>query len=221
MGVFGRLNAPSLLWIAAPLVFLGLADAGCAAREKRCAELLKNGKNNDLSAISPSEPASKLLGRFIGGLCSVSVWPFYLFLWGVVIGGAFELPRYAGVATNGVTNITPLANVPSQPILPPGYYNKVTEYPPGVAPRYPNGAIFTGPVPPLSAGQWTPSPAFPKSGTPPGIGFKPPERPPFSPAPGLPGANSAGSRSSTAITPPVQLPAVTPAAPPTPTSPKP
>jgi len=89
-GAVSGLGKASLFWIAAPLLLLGLADAGYAAEQQRSVELSKKAKGYE-AAFSP-EAAGTFIWRFCSAVLSLSVWPFYLSLVGVVVAGAFYMP---------------------------------------------------------------------------------------------------------------------------------
>jgi ABC-type transport system involved in cytochrome c biogenesis permease component len=82
-GAFGRLDTPSLLWVSAPIVVLGLAEAGYAAMERTYLEQAKRGTTDDLPDGQQLPPTSVGLGGFLSALGTFSVWPFYLLLWGI------------------------------------------------------------------------------------------------------------------------------------------
>jgi hypothetical protein len=140
-GALSRASTPNLLWMAAPLVLLGFAEAGYAAREAYGEQLLKNGKINEQLVVLPEESALATLRRAADALCSLSIWPFYIFLWGLFTVSAFQLPHYAKPISSALQ--TANANVVSSD----GGNNNQPTYPPGVAPRYPNGMPYTGPYP--------------------------------------------------------------------------
>jgi hypothetical protein len=81
------------LWMAAPLLLLGFAEAGYAGEQRRCIDLLKKGNGaDDLSALVP-ESAGASVVRFGFAVLSPSIWPFYLVLFGLVAFGGEEIAR--------------------------------------------------------------------------------------------------------------------------------
>jgi hypothetical protein len=102
VGALGKLSAANLLWAAAPLLLLGLAEAGYAGQERRCAELLKSRKGNEEVAALLPEGASASILRTAVAAMSLSVGPFYLGLFAIVAagGGAMNSPgRATGIET--------------------------------------------------------------------------------------------------------------------------
>jgi len=180
-GALARLNTMTLLWAAAPLVLLAFAEAGYAARQEYLAEQANAGKAADQSKVLPSPPAMAGLRGFASALGSLSIWPFYLALWGVFVAGAFNLPRSAALGASSAEASATVVGA-AQPAVS-GVNNGLPGYPPGVVPRYPNGAPYTGPLPgyPGVAAR-TPGPGFPRPATPVNFGPRPPVRPAFTPA---------------------------------------
>jgi hypothetical protein len=151
VGMLGRFDTAAILWISAPLLLLGLTDAGYATLADQLLESLKAGKGSDESFIYQDQSALIQLRRFAGALCSISVWPFYLTLWGIVVGAAFELPKHYVTLANDAGA--------SRTVLP--------GYPQGVTQRLPNTPFPSGPL-------RTPWPPFMRPGMTPNFGAKPP-----------------------------------------------
>ncbi len=156
IGVLGRLNTAAMLCAAAPMLLLAFVDAGYAMREKLESESGEAGNENVLIKIR----------RFIHSLGSLSVWAFYLALWGIFAVSACHLPRFA-VPVQGA--LTTAAATPQQ--TP----SNVTGYPPGMPLRYPNGAPYSGNPPRTTA------PGFPRAATPMSFTPRPLIRPPNTP----------------------------------------
>jgi len=76
----------AMLWIASPLVLLWLMDAGLAAEQRRCIELLKRNEET-------SECVQASILDFFRALVSVSVLPFYLALFGLIAFGGKEIAK--------------------------------------------------------------------------------------------------------------------------------
>ena len=94
VGALGKVSAANLLWTAAPLLLLGLAEAGYAGQERRCVDILKSRKGNEeVSALLPEAASASILRTAVAAM-SVSVWPFYLGLFAIVAagGGAMTSP---------------------------------------------------------------------------------------------------------------------------------
>ena len=96
----GKLNAPMLLITNAPLLLVALMDAAVSAQERRCftllAKLAENGNSNKLSAAELAWPlapedAGTSAQRTVLAFLSLSVWPFYLALGGIVAAGAASI----------------------------------------------------------------------------------------------------------------------------------
>ena len=174
-GALGRLSTANLLWMAAPLVLLGFAEAGYAARETYGEQLLKNGKNNEQLVVLPKESALATSRRTAVSLCSLSVWPFYLALWGVIAASAYNLPRTA-TSMPALTGAT--AAHATQPGIPGGPTNYAPSgYPQAMMQRPPNGMPNAGPYMgyPGTAPR-TPGPAFPRPVGPTNFNSAPPNR---------------------------------------------
>lgn len=121
-GALGRLGAVNLLWAAAPILLLGLIDAGYAAEQRRCAELLKEQKGEESMPPPPETAGASILGT-VSALLSRSVSPFYLGLLGIVAAGAFlmpikepPIPVVPAVAPGSMIN---LRNQPYRTMTPP------------------------------------------------------------------------------------------------------
>ena len=107
----GKLNGQMLLITTAPLLLLALMDAAVSAQERRCftllAKLAENGNSSKLKAADlawPLAPEAAGVGlqRTVLAFLSLSVWPFYLALGGIVAAGAASIaqksPLLASVA---------------------------------------------------------------------------------------------------------------------------
>ena len=92
VGALGKLDAGSVLFAALPLLLLGLVEAGYAAQERRCLELMKGRKGNDELAGLLPESAPAGIVRTARAAVSVAVWPFYFALYGIVAAGSGALP---------------------------------------------------------------------------------------------------------------------------------
>jgi hypothetical protein len=119
IGALGRLAAINLLWAAAPLLLLGLAEAGYAAQERRCAELLSRGKGQDESLTLLTAAGEVGFVRTVMAALSFSIWPFYLGLIGIVVAGSRAFPAPGG---DNAPIAADVASVSAQPKLqmPPG-----------------------------------------------------------------------------------------------------
>jgi len=177
-GALGGLGKGSLLWIAAPLVLLGLVDAGYAAQQRRCEELLKRPeRNEDATAFLP-ETAGTVIRRFCSAVLSLSVWPFYLSLLGMVVAAAFYMPvKVSAPSVARAAVSSPMGNLPGQPYrsnpmngMPPQYFPQRPPFPA----RTPMGQMT-----PHSGGGLPTVPWGPPNGRP----TSPPPQRPSSPAP--------------------------------------
>ena len=86
-----RTGGESLLWAAAPLGFLALADAGSVAKARRLAEAASDKAGNliKVSEIIRLQVTDGGLRGVVGvllGVLSFSVWPFYAALGTLVVG---------------------------------------------------------------------------------------------------------------------------------------
>jgi hypothetical protein len=105
----GKLSAQFLLITAAPLLLLALMDAATSAQEQRCFTLLATGKGKASDSTWPQMPETTSAGlqRTVLALLSLSVWPFYLALGGILASGAATLspslksPTTASAAHSG------------------------------------------------------------------------------------------------------------------------
>ncbi len=183
VGALGRFSTVALVWVAAPLVLLGLAEAGYAARQGQCAELLKTGKRDEPMVLLPAESGLNAVRRMVLAVLSLSIWPFYLALWGVVAAGAVNLPKHATPSSvPSIAEVGPVIRGPGQSNLP-GAYNSGPGYPPGTAQRFPNVGPYNGPVPGNPGlPPRTPGPGFPRPVTPVNFGPKLLNRPAGPPA---------------------------------------
>ena len=153
-GSFGRLDTAVLLWAAAPLVLLGLSEAGYAARQSYLRQATREVSEN-ASAEPPPPSTMSTLWHYASAVGSLSIWPFYLALFGLVVAAAFNMP---------VRPVTPLtvsvANLPGNL--------------PGTMSNQPYGPMTTGPMLPQY---------FPQR--PPNVARTPfPPHAPFTPWPG-------------------------------------
>lgn len=90
-GVPGKTGAMNLLWTAAPLALLGLADAGYAGEERRCWQLLAKQTGSETPALSPASAGAALRGTFLAAF-SLSIRPFYLSLIGAIVAAVLLAP---------------------------------------------------------------------------------------------------------------------------------
>jgi hypothetical protein len=136
----GRVGGEGILWVAAPAVVLGLADAGYAARMRRLGEMAaqyEGSRAPKLSELIQTEAGAGFMAETRGlvkGLLSPSVWPYYLSLAGVVVGLGLtvvppKLPASYPVGPGGL----PLASTPGQiqTLGQPG-----VTFPPGPRPTF-------------------------------------------------------------------------------------
>jgi hypothetical protein len=153
----------SFLWMAAPLLLLGLVEAGLAAEQRRCCELSK--EHGDIS-VPPAEGVGACLLRYGFAVISFSIWPFYLILFGLIWLGGGEIAK----ANREARQEQAAANASATPALPP-YYQ------PGRMPL-PSNRPMNGSMPlnQQPSQRFTP-PSFP---TPPRVTV--PNRPPVTPA---------------------------------------
>ena len=169
-------------WMGAPLLLLGLVEAGYAAEQRRCVELWKkNGEGDDVAALS-SEPVGASVVRFVFAVLSLSIWPFYLAVFALVAFGGEEITKASREATvQAIHNLN--AGAVPQPYL-----------------QAPNGAFISPnmpqrpPVAPTTANRPPLNPALQKV-TPPPFATPPkfvaPPHPPVSAQPVQPQAASA------------------------------
>jgi hypothetical protein len=83
----------TVLWTVAPLLLLSLMDAGLSAEMRRCADLLKKNPTKDDPSVILWEGGDAGLFRFFRELISLSIWPFYLILFGLIVFGAEEITK--------------------------------------------------------------------------------------------------------------------------------
>jgi hypothetical protein len=159
VGVLGRLPVASALWAAAPLLMLAFADAAYVAERRRAGS--ENGTSNQRNPGNKSEAAVAVIVRTILALFSLSVGPFYLGLFGIIVGAALSLP--APIPAVPATIANPSAQQP--PLLQAGPQ------------RLPNGPVGQPPI----------TPAGPRPVTPVNFGARPFPRPMLTP-PRSPGA---------------------------------
>lgn len=161
------ISTSGVYWTAAPLVLFWLLDAGYAAEQRRCADVLKKNPTREDPSALVWEGGDAALSRFFRSLISLSTWPFYLLLFGLIAGGGDQIARANRQAAIEIAAARP------QPVTPlPSYYPPKNM--PGNALRPNNGQMPFNPVNP-SVNRFTPSP-FP---TPPR--FTMPSRPPVTP----------------------------------------
>jgi hypothetical protein len=110
-GVPGKTGAMNLLWTAAPLALLGLAEAGYAAQERRGWQLLARQTGSETPALAPASAGAAIGGTFLSAF-SLSIWPFYLSLVGVIVAGVLLAP-VKPVKPTVIPN--PAAGIPVQP----------------------------------------------------------------------------------------------------------
>jgi hypothetical protein len=175
--IFGHFSTQGILWMATPMVLLGLTEAGYAGQQRHYEELLKDGKTDERSALLVSESVLASSRRTVEAILSPSIWPFYLALWGTLIGGALNLAPHATFPPMApIANAAPATGGPKQPVSP-GVYSGGPGYPPGMGQR-PDATPHFGPIPansdmPLR----TPGLGFPRPVTPVNFGPKLPVRP--------------------------------------------
>ena len=169
----GRVGAEALLWAAAPVLLLALADAGYAARARSLSEAFlsptKKGEDSLLAAFAPVRAADALKG-----MAAVSVWPFYLGLVAIV-GGL------------GMMVIVPKPKTPSltAPVPPSAQFGQVmpqTGQPvlvPPPTPATPAASVSKARTPASSSQPVRPPTLIPPPSSPQGT----PQRPPGLPAP--------------------------------------
>jgi len=197
VGASVRLTGPILLWAATPLVLLGLAEAGYAARQAGFAEET-TGNMAGAPVAQSSAPARfvTVVRQYFAAVGSASIWPFYLILWSIFAVSAVNISSQSSKSAAAVaaTASTPLATSPTGPPLP--------GYPAGMIPRYPNGAPYPATARPAFPGAAaqprTPFPGGTRPPTPVNFGPKPPVRFPATP-PAAPAGN-----------PPSGIPSATP-----------
>jgi hypothetical protein len=190
-GAFGRLDTPSLLWVSAPIVVLGLAEAGYAAMERTYLEQTKRGTTAELPG-SQQLPPPVGLGGFLSALGTFSVWPFYLLLWGIFVAGAINLPRH--LPKDQVTTVVPAPpKIPSATNVPSGmnHFPAMPQRPqngpanlPATYPAYPTIPLHT------------PATGYPRPATPVNFGPRPLVRPPITPPSPVPTPGSAPAATS-------------------------
>jgi len=143
-GALGRLGAVNLLWAAAPLLLLGLTDAGYAAEQRRCAKLAQDQNGNESIPGPPEAAAASILGT-VSAILLPSIWPFYLGLLGTVTAGALLMPiKEPPAPVMPAMAASPINNLPGQP------YRPMTPLPmlPRNVPQRPHvGTPFPGEVP--------------------------------------------------------------------------
>lgn len=190
----GRSGGESLLWATAPVGLLALADAGYVAARRR---LVKSGAGSADSArnvlqCQAVDGGFEEVGNLLAGFFSLSVWPFYLALGGLV----------------GGLGVTVMTGKPQMGPVPAGYPQQIqfagnmgqpgTAGPPSVSRPYPGGvpggyppSIKPGTVENAAQGPLVTS-RFPNS-----PGNRPFPAPSNSPRNGAPGqVNPAASKSS-------------------------
>lgn len=151
-GMLGRLGGMSLVWPASPLLLLLFVDAGYAARQRRCVELFKERQGSEGISVHLPESAAASIPGMMAAVFSLSIWPFYLCLLGMVTAGAFlmpikEIPPSNGPAMTGGST----ANGPGQP------YRQATDGP------IPSQSI---PQRPLGTTPFSMNPAIQRNGAP-------------------------------------------------------
>ena len=85
----GRSSAEILLWTLTPAVLLALADAAYVGRVRRMGEAVTGKKpatSSEVIQLQVSSGGLHGLKDSVAGLCSMTVWPFYLILALVVFG---------------------------------------------------------------------------------------------------------------------------------------
>ncbi|EDY15971.1 hypothetical protein CfE428DRAFT_6490 [Chthoniobacter flavus Ellin428] len=110
VAALASLNATKLLWVAAPLLLIGLVEAGYAAQERRCAELLRANKGD--AGLAP-EAASASVVRTTFAALSLSIWPFYLGLFALVAIGGEQMAASGkkALAVNATRPVSLVQNV--------------------------------------------------------------------------------------------------------------
>lgn len=83
----------TVLWIASPLLLFWLMDAGMAAEQRRCIELLKKDPTEEDPSVLLWGDGDASIVWFFRGLISLSIWPFYLVLFGLVAFGGKEITK--------------------------------------------------------------------------------------------------------------------------------
>lgn len=199
----------SLLWGAAPLALLALADAGYAAQARRIAEFGRR-LNGPKDSVKPGdlmhleEAGWGFQGALSGliGFLSFTVWPFYLCLAGLAIGLGVSVVPAAKVAPSGPVyppGFVPPSAVRSQQLSSIPARSPLTSAKPQAPRPFPNPANLGTGIP----ANGSRIPVRPTSGTPPSIVIPgtPASAPKITPAP-VPGAAAPSAKLVPATTPP-------------------
>ena len=139
-GALGRLSTISLLLAAAPLVMLGLLDAGYAGKAEHFSEQIRSCDGKDGTPVDlRKESTVAAVGRMVRAIGFVSIWPFYLALWGIVAAGTVNLshlaPPLSAATVSGTTVVTgPPVQATPRPSTPPWMVRT-----PLIPKRFPNG----------------------------------------------------------------------------------
>jgi hypothetical protein len=186
------------LWMAAPLLLLGLAEAGCAAEQRRCLELLKKGDAAaEIAALVP-ESAGASVVRFAFAVLSPSIWPYYLTLFALVAFGGEEISKANRSAAaqaihvlNGNPAGQPYIQTSNGPVALPTLPQRPGAVPVNRPPLNPALQRVTPPVFPTPPHMNVPTRSFtPPQAAPVTPGFVPPQTAPFAPASPAPGAKN-------------------------------
>lgn len=109
----------TVLWIASPLLLFWLMDAGLAAEQRRCVDLLKQNPTTEVPAALWEEGGDTGVFRFFRELISPSIWPFYLVLFGLITFGGKEITK-ANRETEAKTveKVAPYFQQGNMPVMP-------------------------------------------------------------------------------------------------------
>lgn len=77
-------------WAAAPLLLMGLAEAGLLALQSRCIELIKVKASDDEAALIVERGQTSVI-RYIVSALSLSIWPYYLGLFVLAAMGGNQI----------------------------------------------------------------------------------------------------------------------------------
>jgi len=107
------------LWIASPLLLFWLMDVGLVAEQRRCIDLLKNNpKEEDASGVLGEGGADSIF-RFFRELISLSIWPFYLVLFGLITFGGKEITKANREAeAKAAEKVVPYFQQGNMPVMP-------------------------------------------------------------------------------------------------------
>lgn len=155
--VAGRPGGEPLLWAAAPIVLLALADAGYVGQSRRIAAYVARREPKELG--NPKDMVHLLVQgntfpeafKSLGSVLSLSVWPFYLALASLVVGLGMTVL---------VPKNRPAPILPTFPQTTPAYTQQNSPFP---SPRPTNSPVTPArPFPgPSSTNPALNTPAFP------------------------------------------------------------